>query len=72
MATKKRVTLVLTEEVHEALNRQAAQRGANISGLVRSVLGEWLAAQGDPVDWVLMWGGRRDKPQPPAEAEPVE
>ncbi len=61
MATKKRVMLVLTEEMHEALNRQAARRGATISGLVRSVLGEWLEEQGDPVDWVLAWGGRREK-----------
>ncbi len=63
MATKKRVMLVLTEEMHDALNRQAARRGATISGLVRSVLGEWLEQQGDPVDWVLAWGGRREKPQ---------
>lgn len=63
MATKKRVMLVLTEEMHKALNRQAARRGATISGLVRSVLGEWLEEQGDPVDWVLAWGGRREKPQ---------
>lgn len=61
MAKKKRVMLVLTDEMHEALNRQAARRGATISGLVRSVLGEWLAEQGDPVDWVLVWGGRREK-----------
>ena len=42
MAKKKRVMLVLTDEMHEALNRQAARRGATLSGLVRSVLGEWL------------------------------
>lgn len=63
MAKKKRVMLVLTDEMHEALNRQAARRGATLSGLVRSVLGEWLAEQGDPVDWVLAWGGYRERPE---------
>ena len=63
MAKKKRVMLVLTDEMHEALNRQAARRGATLSGLVRSVLGEWLTEQGDPVDWVLAWGGYRERPE---------
>lgn len=61
MAKKKRVMLTLTDEMHEALNRQAARRGATLSGLVRSVLGNWLEEQGDPVDWILVWGGRRDR-----------
>ena len=44
-----------------ALKRQAARRGATLSGLMRSILGEWLEEQGDPVDWVVEWGGRRDE-----------
>lgn len=63
MPTKKRVLFVLTQEMQDALNRQAAIRGATLSGLVRSILGEWLAAQGDPVDWALAWGGRRERRQ---------
>lgn len=62
MATKTRVTLVFTKELQEALNQLAAERGASISGLVRSICGEYLEKQGRPVDWVLTWGGRRDKP----------
>lgn len=61
MATKKRVMVVLTDEMHVALNRQAARRGATLSGLVRAVLGEWLLAQGEDIEWIVEWGGRRDR-----------
>lgn len=61
MAEKKRVIVILTDDLHLALKRQAARRGATLSGLIRSVLGDWLDEQGDPVDWVVEWGGRREK-----------
>ncbi|MEZ4539300.1 MAG: hypothetical protein R3C43_04890 [Chloroflexota bacterium] len=67
MAERKRVMLVLTDDMHAALKRQAAQRGATLSGLVRAVLGDWLEEQGEPVDWILEWGGRRD-PKPDEES----
>jgi hypothetical protein len=58
MAKKKRVMFVLTDDMQDELNRLAAERGATLSGLVRSILGEYL-------EWALPWGGRRDKPAPP-------
>lgn len=70
MAEKKRVIVILTDDLHAALKRQAARRGATLSGLMRSILGEWLEEQGDPVDWAIEWGGRRDKPEAiPADTE---
>lgn len=67
MAKKKRVMFVLTDDMQDELNRLAAERGATLSGLVRSILGEYLAAHGRPVEWALQWGGRRDKPATPQD-----
>jgi len=72
MTTKKKVMFVLTQDMQDALNRQAAIRGATLSGLVRSILGEWLATQGEHVEWVLPWGGRRDKPATPQDDTPAD
>lgn len=61
MAEKKRVIVVLTDEMHAAIKRQAARRGATLSGLMRAILGEWLQEQGENVEWMVEWGGRREK-----------
>lgn len=71
-----RIVITVPLHVHEALMRQAGRRGASMSGLIRAVMGEWLQGQGEPVDWIVTWGGRRrrsadtppDAPtDPPAE-----
>lgn len=68
MAKKKRVMFVLTDDMQDELNRLAAERGATLSGMVRSILGEYLASQGRPVEWSLPWGGSRKKPATPDDA----
>lgn len=57
--TKKRVMLVLTDEMHDVLRDEAAKRGASLSGFVRVALAEYLAGLGVDVNPVLPWGGRR-------------
>jgi hypothetical protein len=54
-----RIVITVPVHVHAALMRQAGRRGASMSGLIRAVMGEWLQGQGEPVDWVVTWGGRR-------------
>ena len=54
-----RIVITVPLHVHEALMRQAGRRGASMSGLIRAVMGEWLQAQGEDVNWVVTWGGRR-------------
>lgn len=59
---KRKTTLVtMTFDMHAALSRQAARRGASVAGLIRAVMGEWLEGQGEVVDWAVTWGGRRPK-----------
>lgn len=65
----KRLILATTDEMHEALKQQAAERGATTSGLVRMILGQWLEAQGEPVEWRIEWGGHRRGEHSPAPEE---
>ena len=59
MDNRTRVVITVTDEMHEALGRLAARRGATVAGLIRSVMGEWLEEQGEVIDWAVSWGGRR-------------
>lgn len=59
MNDRTRVVITVTDEMHEALGRLAARRGATVAGLVRAVMGEWLEEQGEAIDWAVSWGGRR-------------
>lgn len=68
---RKKVAYALSSEIHDALNHYCIQRGLNVSALVRKILGEWLTEQGYPVEWVLPWGGRRDKPATPQDDNPA-
>ena len=69
-----RIVITVPLHVHEALMRQAGRRGASMSGLIRAVMGEWLQAQGEDVNWVVTWGGRRRRPAaaPDTTAPPAE
>jgi hypothetical protein len=56
----KKTTINISADMHEAVRRQAKQRGATMSGLIRVVLGEWLEAQGERGNWdVELPGGYR-------------
>ena len=66
--TKKRVMLVLTDEMHDALRDEAAKRGASLSGFVRVALAEYLAGLGVDINPVLPWGGRRDTGSVPPDS----
>ena len=68
--SKTRVVITITNEMHEALTRHAARRGASVAGLLRSLAGEWLEAQGETVDWVIAWGGPRQGPRADGSAAP--
>ena len=59
MDNRTRVVITVTDEMHKALGRLAARRGATVAGLIRSVMGEWLEEQGEVIDWAVSWGGRR-------------
>lgn len=63
-----RIVITVPEHVHAALMRQAGRRGASMSGLIRAVMGEWLQEQGELVDWVVTWGGRRRRSSDPSAA----
>ena len=54
-----RMVFTVTEEMHEALKRQAEQRGATLSGLLRLILADWLAQQGEAIEWRVESGGWR-------------
>lgn len=63
----------MTVEMHQALTRRAAARGATVSGLLRALAGEYLEEQGESVNWVLTWGGRRrDDAVTPPDATPPD
>ena len=65
--TKNRVVITLTDEMHQAIKQQAALHGATQSGLIRAVMGQWLAERGVRVDWLVEWGGSRRQPTPAAD-----
>lgn len=54
-----RLVFTVTREMHQALKRQAARRGATLAGLVRLILGEWLEQHGEKIEWQVEWGGTR-------------
>ncbi len=60
--TKPVVTLIPVE-AHERLEKFAKRRGANISGIVRIALVEYLRKEGEDIDiddlLVGEWGGKR-------------
>lgn len=62
----------MTDEMHEALTRHAARRGSSVAGLIRSLAGEWLEAQGEDVNWAIAWGGARRSDQPDVDATSEE
>ena len=70
LMTKRKVLLVLTEEMHAELKALADKRGASLSGFVRVALAEYLADLGIDVNPVLPWGGARDRgaDAPPPDA----
>ena len=59
MSDKPKILVTVTPEMHAALTRHAARRGATVAGLIRALAAEYLESQGEPVDWQVPWGGRR-------------
>lgn len=71
MATKNRKTIVvtITEDMHEALSFLAPRHGATMAGLTRAVLARWLEEQGEDIDWIIEWGGKRAAAEDDAEPD---
>ena len=59
--TSKRVQIILTNELHEAIKRQAKQRNTSDSAIIRTAVSTWLQMQGEPaLDPFLQRGGQRN------------
>lgn len=57
-----RWVITVTDEMDAAVKRLATQKGTPISNLVRQVVKEYLAENGEQVDAEVTWGGnRKDK-----------
>jgi len=54
-----RLVFTISKEMHAALRRQSAQRGATQAGLMRIILGDWLKQQGEGIGSQVEWGGVR-------------
>lgn len=60
LGMSKKIAVTMTEDMHDAIKRQARKKGANKSALIRIAISSWLHSEGERVDPFMEWGGKRD------------
>lgn len=68
MSDKKMAGALVPTETHEKIERFAMKRGANVGGIVRVALAEYLQKHGESITIdelnVGKWGGNRRQQEP--------
>jgi hypothetical protein len=54
-----KLAVTVTEEMEEALNREAGKRGAPVSSVVREAIKEFFEKRGIQIGGEVSWGGNR-------------
>jgi hypothetical protein len=57
----KRVQIILTEDIYEALRQVSDKQNSNFSAMARLAISDWLKSNcGITVDHRLAWGGNQE------------